>query len=279
MKALRAGLRQALAGNHQALPLGTGIVAGVSFVLFLYARFRGGFHASSTLGLIFGIAAALALVAVMLYSARRSLPANRKLGATRIYLEVHLWVGALFLLLFLLHTDFSLPGSLLLFLLWALSLWVVITGAIGIMLQRTLPKLLQPAAAFEVNLLRVPELLGELRTRAEGIAAKADPRVKLWYEQQIAGDMATPRMVTAVLMPGTRMARRTDGGVDLLRRTLTAEDVVSLESIRELQATKHEIDVQYTLQRILRGWLYSHLPVAIALLGLVVLHVFFILYY
>lgn len=229
----------------------------------------------SLIGWLLGIAAALALVAVMLYSARRSMPANRKFGPTRKYLQLHLWGGLAFLILFLLHTGFRLPNGLLAFALWSTSMWVVITGAIGVLLQKMVPKILEPTSSFEVHLQRIPDFVKQLRERAEATAAAADPRVRTWYEQRMAPAMAAPQMTATVL----RNPRRGSGDVDILRRTLAPEGLTSLETLRELHATKHEMDVHYTLQRILRGWLYLHLPVAIALLVLVVAHVFFVIYF
>ena len=230
------------------------------------------------MGWLLGIAAALALIAVMLYSARRSIPANRKLGPTRKYLQIHIWGGVVFLVLFLLHAGITLPDGALPLLLWTFSMWVVVTGAIGVALQRSVPKVLEPTSTFEVQLQRIPEFAGQLRERAEAAAATAEPRVRSYYEQQLAPDMGGPRMVAALLR-NPRQARRGTGDIEILRRTLPPEGLKSLDDLRELHATKHELDVHYTLQRILRGWLYLHLPVAIALLGLVVLHVFFVIYF
>ena len=237
------------------------------------------YEPSSTIGIVFGILATLALAAVMLYSARRSMPANRKLGPTQQYLRLHLWGGLAFLAAFLLHTAFGLPNGALTFVLWLLTLWVTVTGVLGAMLQRTLPRVLEPSASFEVNLQRVPELLAQLRARADEIVLKADPRLKTWYEQRLAPEFAAPRMVTAVLLRNPRTVRRGSGDVDILRRTLSPEGVANLDALRELQATKHEMDVHYTLQSLLRGWLFFHVPVSIALLGLVLLHIFFVIYF
>jgi hypothetical protein len=230
--------------------------------------------------MISGIAAALTLVIVMLYSARRSVPAIRTVGPSRWYLALHLWGGGLFFLLLLVHTAFRLPRGGLPFVLWMLSMWVVATGVVGWLLQRTLPRVLERSSSFEVNLLRIPELVQGLRKRAEALAGGAEPRIKSYYEQRIAPDMMTPVMVTAVLVQQkARIARPRQGELDILARTLTPAGAATLDALCDLHATKREIDVQYTLQRILRGWLLFHLPVAIALFGVVGLHIFFVVYY
>lgn len=231
-----------------------------------------------TMAIALGIAAALTLVAVMAYSARRSVPARRTLGPTRKYLLLHLWGGLAFFVLFLFHSSFRLPSSGLMFVVWTLSLWVVLTGAVGWLLQRTLPRILAPTATFEVNFQRIPEFVQELRTRAETLVSTAEQRTREYYTQRIAPDMVAPRMITALLMQ-KHVARPGRGEFDLLARTLQPDELATLHMLRGLQATKKEIDVQYTIQRILRGWLYFHLPAAVALLALVVVHAFLVVYF
>ena len=233
---------------------------------------------ASAIGMGFGIAAAISLVVVMLYSARRSMPAVRSLGLSRIYLRIHLWGGGAFCVLLLLHTDARVPTAGLSIALWVSSLWVVATGAVGLVLQRTLPMFMQ-TTSVEVNLERVPELIAELRGRAERLLLTADTRLQTFYTTHVAPDMASPQMTTAALFQHERSLRTQRGEMDSLRRTLPAAGVATLDALHELRVTKHRMDTHYSLQRILRGWLYLHLPVAIVLLGLVALHVFFIMYY
>jgi len=261
------------------LPAASSVVALAALGLYLGASVRGGFAPGSPLGLAFGIGAVVVLLLVMLYSARRGLPRARALGPRRGYMQLHLWGGGLFLLLLLVHSDFRLPAGVLTFALWAVSLWVVLTGIVGLLLQRTIPRVLGSTAPLEVNLHRIPDLVSELRRRAEEATAVAEPRLRNFYQQEFAPEMAEPRMVGTALLrrPGDEGPRA--GAVEILRSTLPEESAATLDELQELHRAKHEMDVHFTLQRIMRGWLFLHLPMAIILLGLVALHVFFILYF
>ena len=53
----------------------------------------------------------------------------------------------------------------------------------------------------------------------------------------------------------------------------------ALDQLREIVRTKAEVDVHYALQTTLRRWLWVHIPAALALTGLIALHVFVVLYY
>jgi len=258
---------------------GTLIVAVLFALGFIVATFTGDAHPSSTFGLAAGIAAALTLVAVMLYSARRSRPHVRKYGPAALYLELHLWGGALFGLLLLIHTAFALPRSLIGWTLWLPALWVVVTGAIGTFLQRMLPRFLAATETFEVNLARAPELVAQLQARAAELAVQADARVRAFHDREIAPGLAQPGRSLSAVLRNPRGVPGSAGAAEMLRKTLDPAGVTALDALLEIQRTKHEIDAHVGVQRILRGWLVLHLPVAVTLLVVVVLHILFILYY
>ena len=257
----------------------TSVVGSVFALGFIVATFTGDARPSSAFGLAAGIAAAVALAAVMLYSARRSRPHVRKYGPAARYLELHLWGGGLFALLLLVHTAFALPHSLIGWVLWLPAVWVVVTGFIGTALQRLLPRFLAANETFEVNLQRAPELVDQLRSRADALAKAADPRIRAWYLQQMAPGLTQLGRSIASLLRNPRGVPGASGASEILRKTLQPDGVAALDALREIQATKHEIDAHVGVQRILRGWLVLHLPVAITLLAMVVLHIAYVIYY
>lgn len=254
-------------------------VGALTLAGYLVVKTVGDAAPNSTFGKAVGIAAAVTLLVVMLYSARRSRPAVRTLGPTRRYLEMHVWGGTLFFVLLLVHTDLGLPRSLLGWTLWGCGMWIVLTGAIGSFLQWMLPKILASAASFDVNLQRAPELVDQLRLRADALVKTAEPRIQAFHQQQIAPELSGIRRDVLMLLrnPGGTSGR--GGAIDILRKTLTPEGVITLEALGEIRTAKHQIDMHVNVQRILRAWLFAHLPVAIAMIVVVVVHVFFVVYY
>lgn len=275
---LRAGADRVGLEGRSLVALGTAALAVIAAGLYLATSVLGGVDPGSGVGYGFGVAAAVALLATMLYSVRRGLTRVRSLGPTRVYLQLHLWAGGLFALLVLFHTDFRLPAGTFTTLLWATAAWSVATGVAGIALQRSVPTLLRRATTFEVHLRRIPGLVDELRERAEAAVADAEPRVKRFYEREVAPELSAPRMVVFDLLGGSGTLA-SPGTVKTLRRTLSDEAAAVVDELREIRSAKREMDVHFTLQKVLRGWLYLHLPAAVLLLGLVALHVFFVTYF
>lgn len=261
------------------IPLGTAVLAVVALVLYGFFLFRGTYASRSPEGIGFGIAAAVALLTVMVYSVRRGLAKVRKLGRTAAYLDLHVWVGLLFLLLFLIHSDFRLPGGVLTGLLWGVSVWVVASGVVGTLLQRMTPKILDDASSLEVHFDRIPELVDELRERAEKAVKDAGQPVRDFYRRELAGELQRPQTVLRV-RPGRTVAQTfRSNEYDILKRTVDEEGGRALDELQEIHRAKMDMDLHYTLQLVLRTWLLAHLPVAVLLIGLVVLHVFFVLYF
>ena len=233
-------------------------------------------------GLGYGIAAAVLLLAVALFGGRRRTmrAASRwRLGSSSAWLRFHLYGGALFLLLMLLHSGFGLPNGALTVWLWGLSLWTSLSGAVGLSLQRWIPRMLASGLSIEVLYERIPELVDEIRQRAERLVESASEPIRALYAREVAPALAAPRNRWIYFLDVTGGVRSRLLEFDHLRELLGAEERNKLHELQRLFETKLEIDAHYTLQRPLRWWLYLHVPTSLILVLLVALHVFTVLYY
>ena len=242
----------------------------------------GGVRPGGPVGMACGILAALLLLAAALYGARRRTMATSsrwRLGSARTWLRVHLYSGALFLFLLLMHSGFRWPEGLFSWALWLLSLWVVATGFFGLFLQRWIPRVLTSGLSLEAHYDRIPELVEEIRTRAATLATHAEGPLRTLYRQQLAPVLATPmpRMIYFLdVSGGSRTGLRE---LEYLRSLLPGDEKERLVQLEKLYRSKLELDAHYTLQRALRSWLWLHLPASLALVALVILHILTVLYY
>ncbi|MGH8016137.1 MAG: hypothetical protein ACREBV_08105, partial [Candidatus Zixiibacteriota bacterium] len=125
-------------------------------------------------GLAFGTIATILFFAVGLYGLRRrtiNTSSRLKLGSANTWLQIHLYGGTLFLLMMFLHTAFSFPQSAFNWLLWTLSIWVVLSGLVGVALQKWIPEVLSSTLSIEIRTDRVDELINEIRAKAEAQVA------------------------------------------------------------------------------------------------------------
>lgn len=259
--------------------LGFGVVSAVCLALYVSGVFFWQTTPRSGLGMSYGIAAALVALAVVAYGGRRRLQRVRSLGRSWYYLEVHVYGGVIFLLLMLMHSAFRLPQGILTGWLWAASLWLTGSGLFGLVLQKWIPTLLASGLSVEVHLDRIPELITEMRERAQGVVNTAAEPVRALYRRDVAPVMVGPQPRWIYFIDATGGFRSKSRRFERLRGLLSESDRDALDELLELYRTKLEIDAHYTLQRTLRAWLYLHIPVSLLMFGLLLLHVFFVLYY
>ena len=218
--------------------LGFGIAVAVCLVVFVLNAVFGRIHPGSTWGLGYGIAAAVLFVAVFFYGVKRRTMRIRALGRAWYYLQFHVYGGALFLLLMLMHVGFRMPHGVLTWWLWALSLWIVGSGLLGIVLQKWIPTLLAGAVRTEVHYDRIPELVANLRERAERAAESADFAVQEVYRKELAPAFEAPQLRPIYYLGIAAGLNGRAGLFDALRRMQTAEGRARLTGENQFDQAK-----------------------------------------
>ena len=256
-------------------------IAGLAIAGWVAARFYWGpLQSGNVVGLVFGALATALLILAALYGARRRAMAKVsrwRLGDARSWLRVHLQGGTLFLVAMVLHAGPTWPAGWLSWTLWILSLWTVATGCLGLALQRTIPRVLTARSGLEVLYERIPELVAELRKRAETLVESEPSALRIFYEGRLAPVLAAPHRNPLVLLGGPRSGHLEP--LEHLRSLLPKEEKERLEVLEELIHAKLDLDAHYTLQQALRGWLWLHVPPSALLVILVAVHIFTVAYY
>ena len=91
------------------------------------------------------------------------------LGRVRYWLLVHYYLGLLTIAVFIVHTTYELPGSLLHWMLWSLFVLVSLSGIAGAAMSRILPPRLE-AQGERILFNRIPLFRAQLAEQAEAIA-------------------------------------------------------------------------------------------------------------
>jgi hypothetical protein len=235
-------------------------------------------------GLTYGTLASLLMGGAGLYAVRRRMTKTalqRRLGKAQPWLQFHVYGGTLALLLTFMHTGFKLPTGVLTWWLWVLTIYVTLSGILGVLMQKWIPKILASGLAMEVVYERIPELITEIRDKSEKLIQTCAPQsgVKDFYRKNLAMALAAvqPRWIYCVDITGGIQSRVKQ--FDYLRRFLPADEKDKLDRLETYYRTKLEIDAHYTLQTALRWWMYTHVPLSLVLLILIVFHLFAVFYY
>ena len=254
------------------------VAAAALLVVYLAGALFAGARTGNAWGVTYGALAAVLMLAVAALGARRR-TMSMGFGRAQDWAQFHVYAGALFLLLVLMHTGFRWPRAALTWWLFALSLWVTLTGLAGVGLRKWLPRVLASGLTTEVLYERIPELAAELRQRAAALAAGCSAPVRDFHQKRLAADLAAPRVrwIYFVDITGGIQARLRE--LEFLRGLLDGEDRRRLDELETLYRTKLELDAHLTLQRPLRWWLYAHVPASLVLILLVAVHVVTVLMY
>jgi len=233
-------------------------------------------------GLTYGTLASILMAGAGLYAVRRRMVKTAlswRLGRNQTWLQFHLYGGTLALLLTLMHSGFRVPSGALDWWLWFLSLWVTASGILGVLLQKWIPKILTSGLAMEVVYERIPELINEIRGKSEQLIQTCADPVKDFYRKNIAVALVNtqPRLIYYVDVTGGIQSRLKQ--FEYLRRFLPSDEKDKLDRLELYYRTKLEIDAHYTLQKTMRWWMYTHVPLSLVLLILIGFHLFAVLYY
>ena len=258
------------------------VALGVCALLFVLNVVFGEVHSGNAWGLSFGVAAALLMLGAALFGVRRrTMRFSSRLGllSSRTWLLFHIYGGLLFLLLVLMHSGFGLPRGALTWWLWVLSIWTVLSGLFGLLLQQWIPRVLSSGLSVEVLYDRIPELVDDLRERAEKLVATCGDPIQALYGRTVAPVLAGPNRRTIYYVDITGGIRLPKSEFQYLRKLLAEDERDKLGELQTLFETKLEIDAHYTLQGTLRLWLYLHVPTSLLLVALLVIHVGTVIYY
>lgn len=297
--------------RHRPWLAGTLIAAGLAAVLgAAAARADVGSPGSTWPGLLLGgVAAALILFSSMLGLRRKLL--RVPLGTMPGWLRAHIWLATLSLVCGLCHGGLRLGG----FLTSALTLVLVVcvgSGMVGALLQHVLPGALSQGGSTDS--IREPlRTIALLRRRAYELVwaacgsppevGGADARSPALFDEPphpppkdamlpsgtLLGQQQLGQFYRGAVLPFLHDRGETSANLgaaadatlafDALTAALDPQLHPALQRLSELCEQVRQARRQLLLQSLLHGWLLLHVPLAMALLVLLALHMLTVLRY
>lgn len=223
-------------------------------------------------GLTFGTVAALIFLLESLYPLRRRL-LSWPLGNAQRWLQFHIYGGSIAALLVLIHIGFRWPAGTMGWWLLGLTLWVTMSGLLGVWLQKWIPAVMTESLSVEALYERIPEMIERLSGEADELLTGCSEGLEQVYLTDIRPFLTAPAPSWSyVIDPRGGTARRL-APLDMVSPFVADEDRERLEDLRAVVLEKLELDAHFSLQRCLRYWIVLHSPPAMALLGLVTVHI------
>jgi hypothetical protein len=248
------------------------VVALLAVGTFAALAWRSPFLPGRIGGLTFGVLAAVLFLNAAIYPWRRRFRA-RPLGTVQRWLHLHVYGSALGLLFVFLHVGLKLPSGVMGWLLLLLSVWTVATGIFGVWLQRIGPSILLRRFGTDPLHDRIPGMVQDLATKADAVVAKAPDTVSRAYAATIRPRLSQPKASLGAIMGASKHEGEMRRAISEVERFLAEADRAPLRELETIVREKATLDSQFSVQYALRTWLVVHIPPAMVLIGLLVVHV------
>lgn len=225
---------------------------------------------SGALGFACGVAVGAIVLFEMLLAPRKWFR-GRRLGATRLWMKVHVWLGLVSLPLVLLHAGLGFGGPLPAATL-ALFLLVFASGVWGLALQQWLPQKFLTEMPGEVIAAQIPVLADAAAAEAVRVVAAlpGPPR------REVSGFLDADLLPYLRSGRGSRSALAGRAEADRRFRELatvtTPEAAIAWARLRELVDVRRQWDAVAGYHFWLHNWLLIHLPLSVGMTALMVVH-------
>ena len=155
--------------------------------------------------------------------------------------------------------------------------WIVlVTGVLGLVITRLFPRRLTTKGS-EVVYQDIPKLRRDLKDQAEAIIFNLSEKSGTdfmieFYRKEFITFFSIPQNVFLHLVESKRPLRQLYDKVDDISRYCNDEEVTSLGSLKVLIEKKDTLDYHYSLQVVLKTWLFIHIPFSYSLLAFGIFH-------
>ncbi len=264
--------------KRRAWFIGTVAAASVALAMYAAIAWRTPWQAGRFWGLTFGTGAAVIFLFEGLYPLRRRLMA-RPLGTAQRWLQAHAYGGTLAAWLVLIHMGFRWPGGQFGWWLVALTMITTVTGLMGVFVQKWIPTVLAGNVSVEALYDRIPEIASRLQGEADEVMGGASDALARFYSGRVRPSLAGVAPSWSYLIDIRSGRERRLAEFRNVAPFLAETERARLDDLQAIVLEKYELDAHYSLQRVLRYWIWLHLPPAMLLLGLVAAHILAVLVY
>ena len=290
--------------SHRRWIVATTALFLVSTVLYvIYAnRTLGGPSGGTVPGLLFGIAGTGLMLFAGLLSARKRYPTVR-VGRASTWLKGHIWLGLLSFPLILYHAAFRWGGAVERA-LWIVLAIVIVSGLVGLAFQAYIPRVMTTRVPLETVYEQIEHVCGVMQEETdeliEAVCGPLPEDVKPPDGEHAKGKKkGKPEVVegSAPLEEFYLRQVRPFLSADFDRKNRLADEALAVATFEQMRKRlpptleepleqlagyceeRRQLAMQKRLHHWLHGWLFMHVPLSFALLGLGIAHVVMSLYY
>lgn len=215
------------------------------------------------------------VLGLALFNSRKKLPFLPLVKAAT-WLQIHIYAGWFCLFVFLLHIRFRVPSGPLEITLALVFCVVILSGFFGLYISRELPP--RMARSGEPLLYeRIPAFRLHIQREVEELVRQAERETESstlgnFYIQYLREFFTDRPSALSGLVRAGRKWHALYAETAALDRYLNEQEKVIASQIRNWIETKRNLDYQYAAQRLLKFWLFVHIPFTYSLILLGLAH-------
>lgn len=263
------------------------LTTGVIVWYFTVAGVTGTLPTGGTrIGLILGVIGAAIIGFEMLIWPRKRFYAVRTLPLfrTKYWLKAHIWLGLFCVPVAILHSGFRSGGSLSTSLMIVFAI-VIASGIWGLFLQAYIPRRMlervpdevpvhETERVIELHALEFERRLAIDQGKLGGAEVPGVERIAEYYESTIH-----PYLIGEIRPEVLARTASTHDHFQTLRARTPAPSHPRLDDLQALCHLRRQFDMQRRLHWWLHSWVWVHLPLSVALVGLLIAHIYVALRY
>lgn len=253
------------------------IMTLLSLSYYLYTRVTYPINRSYFV-LTYGFLCLFLLLALSFYLLRKNIYSYR-LGSQQAWLQSHIYIGIISLVLLLMHSGFRLTGPFSIFLVIIYFL-TVISGIAGALIYRSVPLSL---VKFGRKTRSEEELISDLKNsleEADSLVSKTSNELKKIYVEKIRPSIELERIKWEYLfMEERELLDKRRGQIEGLKASVLSQDIHDLNTLSSIFIESEKTSFVLAKIKIQEAWLGLHMPLTLALLTGVIIHIAVILYY
>jgi hypothetical protein len=193
------------------------------------------------------------------------------------WLQFHIYAGLLTGVLFAVHISYRMPSGWFQGILAWLYILVMASGIFGLVISHTIPKRLTTRGG-EVLYERIPAVRHQLQEQAEKLALQSvgeskSSTVADFYLRELKGFFNGPQNCSAHWIENGGPVNQLLTKISDVNRYLNDQERATLDKIAALVRQKDGLDYHYAHQLLLKGWLFTHIPLTYSLLLFTLAHI------
>jgi hypothetical protein len=225
-----------------------------------------------------GIAGAIAIVLLSLYVLRKNIYRYRW-GSTQMWLQTHTYIGVISLVLVIMHSGFDFTGTFSILLLVIFFL-VIASGVVGSLIYNIVPRSLNKYGREIKADFEIMDQLEVYLNDADQLVSTTSEEFKDFYMKKIRPFFLSNKTQWKYLFTEEReLINKRRKMMKDYRTMVPGQDIYDLNILTSILVEREKLSFMLTKVKVQSAWLNFHMPLTLAMLAMIAVHVWSIIYF